>query len=147
MYGPTETTILGSTFELREVDGTPIPIGTALPGYPSRCGAPAASRCRPRRTGELWIGGSGVARGYRGDPERRRPRPSRPGEGRGCIGPGTGCGSRSDGELLFLGRIDDQVKIDGQRVEPGEVEHALAEHPGCARRRWRCVRTRPVTSG
>ena len=71
-----------------------------------------------------------MARGYRGDPlrsaERFRPDPF--GEG-AMYRTGDRAKVREDGELMFLGRLDDQVKIDGQRVEPGEVERVLAEHP------------------
>ena len=85
----------------------------------------------PGEPGELWISGPGVARGYRGDPEltgdRFRPDPSAPGER--MYGSGDLVRWREDGELLFLGRRDLQVKIAGYRVEPGEVEQALGAHP------------------
>jgi len=84
--------------------------------------------------GELCVGGVGVGRGYLNDPEQtrrsfvrdpfstsRRARLYRTGDlGRW----------RMDGTLEFLGRLDYQVKIRGCRVEPGEIEHALMQHPG-----------------
>jgi len=129
-YGPTEATIVASTFEVGEVDGAAIPIGRPFPGYRLDVRDESGARLPDGEVGELWIGGSGVARGYRGDPERTAaafpPDPS--GDGR-MYRTGDRVQLRDDGELLFLGRLDDQVKIDGQRVEPGEVEHLLARHP------------------
>lgn len=90
-------------------------------------------RLRPRPVGvpgELVLGGEGVALGYRNDPVRTAERfvtdpltgerLYRTGDG-ACLGP--------DGELELLGRLDAQVKIHGQRVEPGECEAALSAHP------------------
>ena len=131
-YGPTEATIAASSFEVGEVDGEPIPIGRPLPGYRLEVRGGAGTPVPAGEIGELWIGGAGVARGYRDDPERTAaafpPGPN----GETMYRSGDRVRLREDGELLFLGRIDDQVKIDGQRVEPGEVEHALATHPGLA---------------
>ncbi len=132
-YGPTETSIVATCFEVDEPDGSPLPIGRALPGYElhvlDRDGEPAADG----EDGELWIGGPGVGRGYRNDPERsaERFRPDRFSDRAGAriYGSGDLVRRRADGELLFLGRIDDQVKIAGHRIEPGEVEQALGAHP------------------
>jgi amino acid adenylation domain-containing protein len=130
-YGPTEATILASCFEVGEVDGGAVPIGRPLPGYRLEVRDESGALLPDGAVGELWIGGPGVARGYRGDPERTAAAfPSDPsGEGR-MYRTGDRVRWREDGELLFLGRLDDQVKIDGRRVEPGEVKHALASHPG-----------------
>ena len=107
-----------------------MPIGRALPGYRLYVLDDSGEPLADGNPGELWIGGAGVARGYRGDPlrsaERFRPDPF--GEG-AMYRTGDRAKVREDGELMFLGRLDDQVKIDGQRVEPGEVERVLAEHP------------------
>jgi amino acid adenylation domain-containing protein len=115
---------------VEEADGAPVPIGRALPGYRLEVRDESGDPLPDEAVGELWIGGLGVARGYRNDAERTAaafpPDPS--GEGR-MYRTGDRVRRRADGELLFLGRLDDQVKIDGQRVEPGEVEQALARHP------------------
>ena len=84
--------------------------------------------------GELYLGGVQVARGYLGRPGltaralRRRPvrRAGRPAVPR----PATWSAGTPDGELEFLGRIDDQVKLRGFRIELGEIESVLAEQPG-----------------
>jgi amino acid adenylation domain-containing protein len=128
-YGPTEATIAASSYEVAKPDGEPVPIGRALPGYVLEVRDPEGAPVTAGEVGELWIGGPGVARGYRRDPERTAAAfPAVPGIGR-MYRTGDRVRFRADGELLFLGRLDDQVKISAQRVEPGEVEHALASHP------------------
>jgi nonribosomal peptide synthetase DhbF len=128
-YGPTEATIGATCHEIAEADGGPVPIGRALPGYllelRDEDGAPVPAG----EPGELWIGGPAVARGYRDDPERTAASfPQVAGLGR-MYRSGDRVRLRDDGELLFLGRLDDQVKISSQRVEPGEVTQVLAGHP------------------
>ena len=135
-YGPTETSIVASFHEVGEVDGSPLPIGTALPGYELHVldegGEPVAAGER----GELWIGGPGVGRGYVGDPvltdERFRPDRISGRPGARIYGSGDIVWRDGAGELHFAGRADDQVKISGHRIEPGEVEQALGTHPDVA---------------
>jgi thioesterase domain-containing protein/acyl carrier protein len=83
--------------------------------------------------GALWIGGDGVARGYLGDPaataERFLPDPFSATPGGRLFRTGDVARWRADGQLEFVGRADDQIKIRGFRVEPGEVESALLAHP------------------
>jgi amino acid adenylation domain-containing protein len=85
-------------------------------------------------SGELFIAGVGLARGYLGDPRRTAevflPHPTMPGERIYRTGDWGRLGA--DGALTFLSRRDDQVKVRGVRVELGEVEHALRVHPSVA---------------
>ena len=87
----------------------------------------------PACEGELFIGGAGVARGYLGrselTAERFLPNPYGPGQ---LYRTGDRVRWRADGELEFLGRADDQMKINGIRVEPGEIEATLLALPGIA---------------
>ncbi len=128
-YGPTEATIAAANYEIVEADGEPLPIGRALPGYQLEVRNESGDPVAPGEPGELWIGGPAVARGYRNDPKRTvESFPEVPGSGR-MYRSGDRVRLREDGELLFLGRLDDQVKISSQRVEPGEVTQVLASHP------------------
>jgi amino acid adenylation domain-containing protein len=87
-----------------------------------------------RVSGELYVGGVGVGRGYLNDPGRTAqaflPNPFSTRSGARCYRTGDLARHLSHGELECLGRIDRQVKIRGFRVELGEIEAALRQHPG-----------------
>ncbi|MGW2086494.1 amino acid adenylation domain-containing protein [Streptomyces sp. NPDC001880] len=128
--GATEAAIWSNA---HEVTGVPeqwrsIPYGRPLANQRFRVVDPHGRDCPDRVPGELWIGGAGVAQGYRGDPELTRERFPRGSDGRWYR---TGDQGRywPDGTLEFLGRIDHQVKINGFRVELGEIESVLQSHP------------------
>ncbi|HET9226936.1 MAG TPA: amino acid adenylation domain-containing protein, partial [Thermoanaerobaculia bacterium] len=132
-YGPTEDTIFSTVFEGpgEPPDGPPIgrPLANTRAYVVDRLGrlVPVGA------PGELWLGGIGVARGYLGRPEltaeRFVPDPFG-GRGERLYRSGDLVRWRADGNLEYLGRIDQQVKIRGHRVECGEVEAALARHGG-----------------
>ncbi|MGW1893792.1 non-ribosomal peptide synthetase [Streptomyces sp. NPDC002004] len=138
-YGPAEATVITTTCAMRRTDPeagalTPPPIGVPVPGatvvVTGEDGRPV-----PRgEEGELRIGGHCLALGYL-DPDLTARRFAAPPEGAGLSGTGrlyrTGDRVRmtADGCLEFLGRLDDQVKISGVRIEPAEVEAALEHDP------------------
>ncbi|MFE0458773.1 amino acid adenylation domain-containing protein [Kitasatospora sp. NPDC058965] len=140
-YGPTEATVGVTVFEVTAACGPgSTPIGTPLAG--ARCQV-LDRRLRPVPpgvTGELYLGGDRLARGYLGRPDLTAERflDAPDGGGRlyrtGDLARWRPWGSpRSEaggGTLEYLGRADDQIKVRGYRVEPGEIEAALAELPG-----------------
>ncbi|WP_460696503.1 non-ribosomal peptide synthetase [Nocardia thraciensis] len=132
--GATEAAIWSNCFEVDAVDPewTSIPYGFPLRNQRYRV-VDEAGRDRPDwAVGELWIGGAGVARGYRGEPELTAAAFL---EDAGTRWYRTGdLGRYRPGGLLeFLGRSDRQVKIRGHRIELGEIEHAISAHPAVRR--------------
>ncbi|KZB84009.1 non-ribosomal peptide synthetase [Amycolatopsis regifaucium] len=128
--GTTETAIHSTVLEVEAVDPqwTCVPYGTPLDNVVCRV-VDGLGRDRPDWVpGELWIGGAGVALGYRGDPDRTADRFV---EVDGTRWYRTGDLARylPDGTLDFLGRADHQVKLRGHRIELGEIEAAVTEHP------------------
>ncbi|MER8186098.1 amino acid adenylation domain-containing protein [Kitasatospora sp. NPDC094015] len=142
-YGPTEATVIATAAELTAAEltaaepvGAP-PIGHPLPGVRCYVLDRQLGLVPDGSEGELFLAGAGLARGYTGRPDLTADRflPDPYGALPGARMYRTGDRvrrHRGSGALEFLGRTDAQVKIRGQRVEPGEVEHVLAAHPAVA---------------
>ena len=140
-YGPTETTITATVHEPSAVVGrgaapaatTAVPIGRPLPGVRAHVLDGALNQVPSGVPGDLYISGAGVARGYLNDSARTAgsflPDPWGP-PGSRMYATGDRARRSADGELEFLGREDDQVKLRGFRIELGEIEAALASCPG-----------------
>ncbi|MFG2825799.1 amino acid adenylation domain-containing protein, partial [Kitasatospora sp. NPDC048365] len=135
MYGITETTVHTTYQRLTKkdfADGAGNNIGRPLSDLKVHLLDAEGSLVPAGVTGEMFVSGPGVARGYFGRPgltaERFVPDPYGT-PGARMYRSGDLAARRSDGGLDFLGRIDDQIKIRGFRVELGEIESALAAHP------------------
>ena len=140
MYGITETTVhvTSRTITSKDVAGDRSPIGTPIPTTTVHLCDPHRIAGRHRllpagAVGEICVGGQGVSVGYLRRPELDSERflPNPYGSGRlyrsGDLGR-----YLPDGTLEYLGRIDDQLAVRGYRIEPGEVETCLIEHPDVA---------------
>lgn len=135
VYGPTETTIWSTTHAVLDAR-PPIPIGRPIDNT-SVYVLDAALEPRPVGAfGELYIGGTGVARGYLGRPgasaEKFVPDPFSNEPGARLYRTGDLARFRHDGALEYAGRGDQQVKIRGHRIELGEIEASLVRHPAVA---------------
>lgn len=132
MYGPTETTIWSATEAVDETDAV-IPIGRPIANNTihilDNYGQPVPAGV----SGEIYIGGDAVARGYVNAPattsERFVPDPFSQRSGMRLYRTGDMGRQRKDGRIEFLGRNDAQVKVRGFRIELSEIEAALAAHP------------------
>lgn len=136
-YGPTETVITPLLWTSEDAtavgDLACLPIGT--PVGARQVALQALDADAPADEGELLIGGYGLARGYHRRPaltaERFVPDPQgAPGARRYCSGDRVR--RLASGGYAYLGRIDDQVKLRGLRIEPGEIERCLLDHPAVA---------------
>ena len=131
VYGPTETTVWSTACRIENAD-SPVPIGRPLANQQVYVLDPERRLVPIGTQGELYIGGLGVARGYLNQPELTAERfvadPFRGETGRPLYRTGDRVRWRADGVLEFLGRLDNQVKVRGFRVELGEVEAALVTH-------------------
>ncbi|MFM0236262.1 amino acid adenylation domain-containing protein [Paraburkholderia sediminicola] len=136
-YGPTETTVvaLAHTTTAGDTAFGVVPVGRALAHRKAVLLDRHGEAVPVGGVGELCIGGPTLARGYIGRPGISAAVfvPDRSGApGARLYRTGDLCRQRADGTFDFLGRVDQQLKIRGVRVEPGEVEAALRESPGVA---------------
>lgn len=133
LYGPTETNVctFHDVVAIPEHDDEPIPIGVPCPGTRIRLldADDQAHDGEPGAEGELLVHGPTVMRGYWGNPEADARAFWIDDDGARWYRTGDRVRVRDDGELMFLGRRDRQVKVRGHRIELEEIEHALASHP------------------
>ncbi|TWH65088.1 condensation domain-containing protein [Micromonospora olivasterospora] len=136
-YGPTETTVAALACDLVATETDPVPIGVPLPNHRVYVVDADLRPVPPGETGELLVGGPGVADGYLNRPgltaERFVPDPFSGLAGERLYRTGDLVTQAPDGRFVYHGRIDRQVKVRGQRIELGEVEAVLAGHPGVDR--------------
>ncbi|NTV62898.1 MAG: amino acid adenylation domain-containing protein, partial [Oscillochloris sp.] len=128
-YGPTEATIVTTVARCLPTEAAP-PIGRPIAHAQLYVLDPAGQPLPVGVPGELYIGGAGVARGYLNRPDLSAARfvsnPFGPGQ---LYKSGDRVRYRADGNLEFLGRLDQQVKLRGFRIELGEIESQLRTHP------------------
>ncbi|MBL9173678.1 MAG: amino acid adenylation domain-containing protein, partial [Verrucomicrobiales bacterium] len=133
VYGPTETTIWSTLHRVSGREERSVPIGRPLANTQCYVLDARQQPVPPGRSGELYLGGDGLARGYSGRPELTAERFL-------TLDPGDGSLHRlyrtgdlvrlgTSGALEYLGRLDQQVKVRGYRIELGDVEAALLQIP------------------
>ncbi|WP_169808726.1 non-ribosomal peptide synthetase [Microtetraspora niveoalba] len=138
-YGPAEVTVASTVHPVTGPVGDSVPIGHPIPGERLYVVDPLGRLLPPRVPGELWLGGPGVARGYRGRPDLTAAafvpdlevappgRRYRSGDIVRWVSDGAGAPA-----LDFVGRVDGQVKVRGYRIELGEIDAVLRGHPAVA---------------
>ncbi|WP_367256870.1 amino acid adenylation domain-containing protein [Pseudomonas sp. stari2] len=137
VYGPTECTTFALCWPIsRDFTGDLAPIGRALPDTGVQVLDEQQRPVPVGEVGELYLSGSGVARGYRNRPEETARQfvrlPDLDGGAQVHYRTGDLVRCNAEGLIEYLGRVDRQVKIRGFRIEPGEVEQRILEHPGVA---------------
>ncbi|MGW4967902.1 amino acid adenylation domain-containing protein [Nonomuraea sp. NPDC004186] len=137
MYGPTETTIWSSTASIDAETARSPHIGRALSGNRLYVLDDLLTRVPAGVPGELHIGGDAVAHGYVGRPgltaDKFVPDPFTKSAGKRMYATGDLVRMRADGALEYLGRLDNQVKLNGLRIELEEIESVLDRHPDISR--------------
>jgi amino acid adenylation domain-containing protein len=146
-YGPTEASIWATTAVCEE-NQTTVPIGYSISNVRVYLLDDYLELIPDGVPGEIYIGGTGVTRGYLGLPgltaERYLPDPFSPDPGARMYRTGDRARRLSSGNLQFLGRVDQQLKLRGYRIELGEIEAVLLLHPAI---REAAVLPRRSTSG
>ncbi|UQA63133.1 myxochelin non-ribosomal peptide synthetase MxcG [Polyangium aurulentum] len=137
-YGPTEATVVATFATLTGIESAAereddVPIGRPLPGVRAAVIGADGRLVAQGEVGELYLMGGGLAEGYLGQPELSAARfqileslPHRPRAYR----TGDLVRQSENGQLVFVGRVDEELKISGHRVDPGEIETVLLRHPG-----------------
>lgn len=141
MYGPTETTVWSTCGRIEPPESADaavdIHIGQPIANTTLHILDPSGQRCPIGIAGELCIGGAGLALDYLGRPELTAERfvadPFSSDAHARLYRTGDRARWRYDGRLEHQGRIDFQVKVRGHRIEPGEIESVLLEHPNIVR--------------
>jgi amino acid adenylation domain-containing protein len=130
VYGPTENTTFSTWYEVHDVpeNATAVPIGQAITNTQVYLLDAELNPVPPGVRGEIYLGGVGLARGYLNRPELTAERFLRA-EFSVLYKTGDRALYRADGNLEFLGRTDNQIKLRGFRVELGEIETMIAQHP------------------
>lgn len=135
VYGPTEATIVCTAYEVERADPertNTYPIGRPLRGVAVRLVHDGVEVHEPHQAGELWIGGEQVMRGYFNQPEETARRVVEV-DGVRYYRTGDMCSYDEDGDLVFRGRNDDEVKLAGRRIHLGEIRQIVLGCPGVER--------------
>ncbi len=135
-YGPTETTVWSTAYRCGQGETMTVPLGRPISGTRTYIVDKHLNLVPPGVTGELCIGGAGVARGYLHRPDLTAERfvcdPVAAAPGDRMYRTGDLVRHRADGELEFVGRRDRQVKLRGVRIELTGLEQAISHHPHAA---------------
>src|SRR6185369_7435110 len=133
LYGPSEDTTYSTSVLIEKNQSGPIVIGRPIANTQVYICDEALQPMPVGVAGQLLLAGDGLARGYIGRPdltaERFLPNPFSPEGGARLYVTGDLARYRADGQIEFLGRADSQLKLRGFRIEPGEIETRLREHP------------------
>ncbi len=138
VYGPTETCVHATFWRSSHAKNitTTVPIGKAITNYQIVILDEHLNKVPDGEKGQIYIGGAGLARGYYGDEETTTkkfiPNPFSQNTADRLYQSGDSGRVNHEGEIEFLGRIDEQVQIRGHRVELGEIETTLNSFPGIA---------------
>jgi amino acid adenylation domain-containing protein len=133
-YGPTESTVFATAYPVASdgpIEG--VPIGRAIRGTAAYILDESMRLAPPGTDGELCLAGDGLAWGYLGSPdvtaERFVPDPLSTEPGSRLYRTGDNARWRADGIIEFRGRLDDEIKVRGRRLQPMAIEHVLLTHP------------------
>ncbi|MET9798299.1 amino acid adenylation domain-containing protein, partial [Nocardiopsis alba] len=130
MYGPTEATIWVSAHRVRDLDRGFVPLGDPLPGLELHVLDENLAPAPSGGTGALYITGVGLAEGYRSRPDLTSAVFVTLPDGRRAYRTGDDVRLHADGAIEWIGRADAQIKVRGNRIEPGEIEACLERLDG-----------------